>query len=47
MSKIRADQLADRLDTKTTPMADVQAGTRPLPAEEELIAELPAMVWPE
>jgi hypothetical protein len=28
-------------------MADVQAGTRPLPAEDELVAELPVMVWPE
>ncbi len=28
-------------------MADVQAGTRDVPTTEQLIAELPAMVWPE
>ena len=27
-------------------MAEVQSGTRPVPAAPELIAELPAMVWP-
>lgn len=27
-------------------LADVQAGTRPTPTAEQLIAELPAMVWP-
>lgn len=27
-------------------MADVQAGTRAVPSETELLAELPAMVWP-
>jgi len=28
-------------------LAECQAGTRPIPKPEELIAELPAMVWPE
>ncbi len=28
-------------------LAECQAGTRPIPTPEELIAELPAMVWPE
>ena len=28
-------------------LADVEAGTRPLPAAEAFIGELPAMVWPE
>lgn len=28
-------------------LADVEAGTRPAPDEETLIAELPAMVWPD
>lgn len=27
-------------------LADVAAGTRPIPTADELIAELPAMVWP-
>ncbi|MCP3177316.1 hypothetical protein MJO47_09415 [Desulfuromonas sp. KJ2020] len=27
-------------------MADVLAGTRPVPTEEELLAELPVFVWP-
>lgn len=27
-------------------LADVEAGTRPIPSIAELIAELPAMVWP-
>ncbi len=27
-------------------LADCQAGARPVPTAEELIAELPAMVWP-
>lgn len=27
-------------------LADVQAGTRPIPTAEQLIGELPAMVWP-
>lgn len=29
-----------------TIMADVQAGNRPVPTRDELIAELPPMVWP-
>lgn len=28
-------------------LADVQAGTRAVPTADELLAELPAMVWPE
>ena len=28
-------------------LAECQAGVRPVPTPEELIAELPAMVWPE
>ena len=28
-------------------MAEVQAGTRPMPTLDEVIAEFPAMVWPE
>ena len=28
-------------------MADVQAGTREIPTTEQLISELPLMVWPE
>ena len=28
-------------------MAEVEAGTRPMPTLEELIAELPALVWPQ
>lgn len=27
-------------------MAEVKAGTRPMPTSEELLAELPGMVWP-
>ena len=33
--------------TGQTIMAEVQAGTRPLPTVEEFIAALPEMVWPE
>jgi len=29
-----------------TILADVEAGLRPVPTEAELLAELPAMVWP-
>jgi hypothetical protein len=28
-------------------MADVESGTRPIPTEQELISELPEMIWPE
>jgi len=28
-------------------MAEVQAGTRPIPTEAELLAELPAFTWPD
>ena len=28
-------------------MAEVEAGTRPMPTLEELISELPALVWPQ
>jgi hypothetical protein len=28
-------------------MSDVQAGTRDIPTEEQLISEMPAMVWPD
>ena len=28
-------------------MADVQAGKRPIPTEEELLAELPTFAWPD
>nr|WP_245454062.1 hypothetical protein [Aquabacter cavernae] len=27
-------------------LAEVEAGVRPIPSDAELIAELPAMVWP-
>lgn len=29
-----------------TILAEVQAGTRPLPTESEFVALMPAMVWP-
>jgi hypothetical protein len=28
-------------------MADVESGLRPIPTEQELISELPEMIWPE
>lgn len=28
-------------------IADIEAGLRSIPTEEELVAEMPAMVWPE
>ena len=32
--------------TALTIMAEVQAGTRPIPTKDELIAAMPTMVWP-